>query len=130
MHLSHGINGFWTGAAGSEGRFSAGGGPPGKSAAIAIGAAPPPPRFARWMSSRRIAAACLATSARTPRSSVTAVRVDARNLVQIPLGPQKPLPASSPLVIIWSTDRGFRRDGLDPLLAETMPKNRDTLEST
>ena len=63
-------------------------------------------------------------------SSVTAVRVDARNLVQIPLGPQKPLPAPSPVVIIRSADRGFGRDGLDPLLAVTMPKNRDTLEST
>ena len=53
--------------------------PPGASAAIAIGAAPPPPRFARWLSSRRIAAACLATSA---RSSVTTSQTRSRAAVQ------------------------------------------------
>jgi hypothetical protein len=59
---------------------------------LAAGAAPPP-RFARWTSSLRIAADCLAMSA---LSSTTAV--DTSDLVFIPLGPQKFRPHSSPVV--------------------------------
>ncbi len=68
----------------------------------------------------------IATSA---RSSVTAVRVDARNLVQITLGPQKHRPVLSPVVIIRIADLGFGVVCLPVLASVKIPKNDATLQN-
>jgi hypothetical protein len=88
--------------------------------------------LAMWFSGQRIAAACLATSA---RSYTKAARMGASDLVTIPLGPQKCRPPSSPVTvaIIMSADKCFGR-ALRPLsvivlIAIKIPKNEDMLES-
>ena len=78
---------------------------------------------ARRPRSRRIAAACLATSARKPTAALTQQSVV---LLQIPSGPQKHRPAS-PVVMIRMPDVGLGALAAALPLAVTAPKNREMI---
>ena len=81
---------------------------------------------ARRPRSRRIAAACLVTSARKPAAALTQKSVV---LFQIPSGPQKLRPAS-PVVMIRMPDVGLGVLASVLCLVVTAPKNIEILPST